>query len=69
MYWLNMIGTVAVGAVVVLAGIALFDIMIRIPRTRRVASERSADGSRRPAPNGADATRRREFKRSNGTDR
>ncbi|SAK63835.1 hypothetical protein AWB83_02628 [Caballeronia ptereochthonis] len=69
MYWLNVIGTLAVGAVVVLAIVALFDIVIRVPRTKRLSSDQSVDDSRHPATNRAEAARRQEFTRSEGTER
>ncbi|WP_244817767.1 hypothetical protein [Caballeronia sp. Lep1P3] len=67
MDWLNVIGTVAIGAVVVLAGVAVSDI-VRLPGAKRSARDNRPENSRH-APAGQEGTRRQAFKRSDGTDR
>jgi len=67
MDWLNVIGTVAIGAVVVLGGVAISDI-VRLPGAKRSAREDLGENSRHASAT-QEATRRQEFKRSDGTDR
>ena len=62
MFWLNLVGTLAIGAVVVLAMISVFDIVFRAPRAKRQPGETSA-GDRHPAASGAKAAPQRGFKR------
>ncbi|MFM0053595.1 hypothetical protein [Caballeronia grimmiae] len=67
MDWLNVIGSVAIGAVVVLAGVAISDI-VRLPGAKRSARDNREENSRH-AQARQEATRRQEFKRSDGADR
>lgn len=63
MFWLNLVGTLAIGAVVVLAMVSVFDIMFRAPRAKRQPGETSAGDSPHPAANGAKPAPQRGFKR------
>jgi hypothetical protein len=69
MSWLNLVGTIAVGAVVVLAFIAMSDIIFRSPRSRRMTNDESANDAGSSAARASGPARVREFKRSNSTDR
>lgn len=68
MAWLNLGGTIAIGAVIVLALIAVFDIVFRSPRSKRLTNDESADAARSSATHASGPGSARELKRSNGTD-
>jgi hypothetical protein len=68
MSWLNLIGTLAVGAVVVLALIAVFQILFRTPRLRH-SSHQQGHNDAAPATAPGPKTRARDLERSTGADR
>jgi hypothetical protein len=67
MDWLNVIGTVAVGAVVVLAVVAISNI-VHLPGGKRSGRDNRPQNSRH-TPAGQEATPRQRFERSDGADR
>lgn len=69
MYWLNMIGTVAVGAVVVLALIAVFEIVFRSPRGKHSTKGQTSMDSTPATTRNHGAARAQKLKRSESTDR
>lgn len=69
MSWFNTIGTIAVGAVVVLALVAVYEIIFRTPRGRHAPHQDPLKDSAPATARTPGAGRARQFKRSNGTDR
>ncbi|SAK80515.1 hypothetical protein AWB79_05200 [Caballeronia hypogeia] len=68
MSWLNLIGTITVGAVMVLALVAVFEIVFRTPREKRLPEGHSKKSEPATARTHG-PTRGQEFKGSNSGDR